>query len=72
MLYEVITHPVAADRGGHREGDPGVARGRLDHGVARPELAALGRLQQQEARDPVLDRAPGVGTLELDVSYNFV
>jgi hypothetical protein len=52
---------------GQRERDPGVARGRLDHGVARAQFAAPHGLGQHEHRDAVLHAATGIGALHLDL-----
>ena len=58
-------HPVAADRGGHREADAGVAAGRLDQRVARLDAPRLLGLEQHAHADAVLHRAAGVHELEL-------
>ena len=54
---------VALDGGGEREADAGVARGRLDDGVARLQHAALLRVLDHAQRDPVLDAAARVEEL---------
>ncbi|HSR98059.1 MAG TPA: hypothetical protein VLM79_13455 [Kofleriaceae bacterium] len=61
---------IAARSADHRERDAGVARGRLDDGLPRLELAApLGVLDDAEG-EAVLDRAARVGGLELDVELD--
>ena len=58
-------HAVAADGGGHRQRDAGVAAGGLHQRVARADLAApLGGGDHRQRR-AVLDRARGVVALEL-------
>ena len=69
LLAHLVGHredaPVALDRGGDRQADAGVARGRFDDRPAGLELAgSLGRLDHPEA-DPVLHAAAGIEHLEL-------
>jgi PAS domain S-box-containing protein len=69
LAGDVLRHhadqPVAPQRGHHRQRDAGVAAGRLQDGVPRPEGA--GRLggPHHPQRRPVLDRAGGVAVLQL-------
>ena len=58
---------VAHLRAGERQSDAGVARGRLDDGGARSELAASRGALDHAHADAVLDREAGVEHLELDV-----
>jgi hypothetical protein len=58
-------HAVAADGGGHGQGDAGVAAGGLDQGVAGPDLApGLGLGDHGQGR-PVLHRAGRIVALQL-------
>ena len=59
-------HLVALDRGGQREADAGVARGRLDDRPAGLQLPGALGLVDHAQRDPVLVRAARVQVLELD------
>src|SRR5690606_3175172 len=53
-------HAVAAHRRRHRQGDAGIAAGRLDQHVTGADIAARLRLDDHVQRRPVLDRAGGV------------
>mmetsp|Transcript_11116 Transcript_11116/g.21568 ORF Transcript_11116/g.21568 Transcript_11116/m.21568 type:complete len:259 (-) Transcript_11116:95-871(-) len=58
---------VAALRADHGDGDAGIARGGLDHRVARLEHAALLRVLDDREGQPVLDRRERVEKLALGV-----
>jgi hypothetical protein len=59
-------HLVTHDRRGHGQGDTGIARGRLDQGVAWPDLPALFGAADHRQRRSVLDRTGRVVALELE------
>ena len=74
QLVALAAHPfrqgqdqlVAARRADHRQGDPGVAAGRLDHQRApRFDLPRLFGGVDHRHPDPVLHRAAGIEVLEL-------
>src|SRR5690606_33831708 len=58
---------VAARGADHGEGHAGVARGRLDHGVAGLEQAARFGVEDDGERQAVLDRAAGIEGFDLGV-----
>src|SRR5258708_24085835 len=58
-------HAIAAHRGDHREGDAGVAAGRLDQSRTRADQPALLRSDDHRKRRAVLHRARRVVALEL-------
>jgi hypothetical protein len=65
MLGHDEHHAIAADRGGHRERDAGIAGGRLDQRVAGLDRAAPLGVADHRHRRPVLDRAGGVVPFQL-------
>ena len=56
---------MAADRADHREGDAGVAAGRVEHEPAADEPAAFLRIDDHPKPRAVLHAPTGVGALEL-------
>ena len=69
LLAHLVRHhedaAVPAQRGGDREADARVARGRLDDRPARAQPPVLLRRLDHRMPDPVLHRAAGVQVLEL-------
>lgn len=59
-------HLVTLDRGGHRQGDPGVARGRFDQCIASVDLPAQLGAGDHRQRRTVLDRTRRVIPFELE------
>ncbi|MCY1423345.1 hypothetical protein D9M71_390540 [compost metagenome] len=59
-------HLVALDRRRHGQGDPGVARGRFDQGIARLDLPARFGATDHRQRRTVLDRTCRVIAFELE------
>ncbi|MNH13335.1 hypothetical protein D3C79_729030 [compost metagenome] len=59
-------HLVTLDRRRHGQGDPGVARGRFDQGVARLDLSAQFGTGDHRQRRPVLDRTCRVVAFKLE------
>ena len=70
LLGDVLGHdghqPVALDPADHRQGDAGIARGRLHDRVPGRDQPALLGVVDQRLRGAVLDRAGRVVALELD------